>query len=193
MKFHGQTLKVAARYARKRVGPEDVGDVGWDPVSERSRGMEVRPSLALGQRKGSGTAQLAPEDGVSDFRTGSSGSSVDGGGGPKVSPSTLSAQVPSSPHVSVQVPSSPSPSAQVPPQGSSFDENCVRLEAPDGTQGGRWKFALWRTASAGSPTRLPDEGLGGGTGAMLTMGGFVDDVCDGSQAGSRGGGRNGYV
>ena len=50
VEVHGQTSKVARFCAgtSKVAQPEDLGDVEWNPASDRSGGVEVWPSPSLG-------------------------------------------------------------------------------------------------------------------------------------------------
>ena len=106
--------------ARKRVGPEDLGKVDWNPASELSDEMKVWSSSLSGRERGGDKAQLGRREG--------GGKSSNGSKEFFPSPSL------SSP-LSPQAPSSPSMSVQLPPHGPSFDTHCVRLDALDETRG----------------------------------------------------------
>ena len=51
-KFQRQTFEVARYCGRKQVGPQDVGDVEWNPASGGSDGMDVWPSPLPGRDSG---------------------------------------------------------------------------------------------------------------------------------------------
>ena len=117
----GAVLRAQAR------GPKGCGRSGSEPGS--------RPSLLSGGIREGERARLGRGEGDGELSTGPPRSPRDGGYGSKEPPFPPSVQAPPAPLPSVPAPSSLSPSVQLPPQGFPPEKNCVRLEAPGGTQG----------------------------------------------------------
>ena len=163
----------------------------WNPVSWRSDEMEVWPSSVLGKRKGGDSAQLAWGGCVCDSSAGTSWPLGEMEvAALKRPPLAFSIHVLSAPYLSVAVHrclfapvgagsylSIAAGASSVP--SSSFDNGCVRAEAPDSTQRENDYLAhdeLHRLRREGGVANA-----------------FVDHGCDGSQAGSCGGRRYGSV
>ena len=120
-KFRNRASEVAPSCARKRVDPEDVGSLGWDPVSGLEMGTDVWPSLISG-RDAAGVPQAAAGRGSRNV------SPVPAPSGPSEGDSGIHSG--SSASLPAQLPSSPSLSIRLPPAGRSSRRNFGGPEDP---------------------------------------------------------------
>ena len=93
-------------------------------------GVGDMASPVFGKMGGGDVAQMGQQEGASELSTGSPDAAAGGSSDSKVSPPSLSVQVPPRPLFLVQRPSPPSLSVHAPPLGSSFDKKCTHSPEP---------------------------------------------------------------